>query len=125
MKKLPSFYLGVLALIFIFIASFWSCNPAAVNSPPDAKTTQSTLPSATATLPAATTSPDKIPRTTGLELSQKMYNGAIFLLVDTRFPEEYLVDHITGAVSVPLKDITQGKWVPQGSLDQEIIIYCG
>ena len=106
--------------------SGWSCSSTAANLPPEPKTNPSTSqPGTTATQPAVTTSPSKIPRVASEELKQKMDSGVILLLVDIRFPEEYKADHITGAVLAPMKDILEGKWVPGGSPDQEIVVYCG
>jgi rhodanese-related sulfurtransferase len=59
------------------------------------------------------------------ELKAKMDSGEKFLLIDTRFKEEYDYSQIPGAVLGEIANITTGKWKPEGSLDQQIIIYCG
>jgi hypothetical protein len=66
---------------------------------------------------------ERIPRITIDELLQKMADNSNILIVDTRHAEEYEVDHIKGAISVPLDTITSGGWTPPA--DKEIILYCG
>lgn len=66
---------------------------------------------------------EQVPRITIEELLQKLESGADILVVDTRTREEYVVDHIRGAVSAPLSAIVGGQWVPP--TDKEIILYCG
>ena len=66
---------------------------------------------------------ERIPRITIDELLQKMADNSNILIVDTRHAEEYEVDHIKGAISVPLDMILSGAWTPP--LDKEIILYCG
>ena len=55
---------------------------------------------------------DRIPRISIDELKQKMDSGADILMVDTRHQEEYIVEHIKGAVFASLDMITEGKWLP-------------
>jgi sulfur-carrier protein adenylyltransferase/sulfurtransferase len=71
------------------------------------------------------TNPSKIPRIEGQKLKAKIDAGEKFLLIDTRFKEEYDYSRIPGAVLAELGSFTSGKWKPEGSLDQEIILYCG
>ena len=52
-----------------------------------------------------------------------MENEANILVVDTRYKEQYDVDHVKGAVSAPLSTIMEEGWVPP--TDKEIILYCG
>jgi len=52
-----------------------------------------------------------------------MADNSNIIIVDTRHAEEYEVDHIKGAVSVPLDTIVSGGWAPPA--DKEIILYCG
>ena len=95
-----------------FPLAFTACKPATVpevEAPPSAGPSASLL--------------ERIPRITIYELLQKMaYNGNI-LIVDTRHADQYEVDHIKGAISVPLDTIIAGAWTPP--LDKEIILYCG
>jgi len=66
---------------------------------------------------------ETVPRITIDELLQKMADNSNIIIVDTRHAEEYEVDHIKGAVSVPLDTIVSGGWAPPA--DKEIILYCG
>jgi hypothetical protein len=66
---------------------------------------------------------ERVPRITIDELLQKIADKSNILIVDTRHAEEYEVDHIKGAISVPLDTITSGGWTPPA--DKEIILYCG
>jgi len=52
-----------------------------------------------------------------------MENEADILVVDTRYKEQYDVDHVKGSVSAPLSTIIEEGWVPP--TDKEIILYCG
>jgi hypothetical protein len=113
--------------IFSMLLPFSSCvpvSPAATTSPTPVS---SPTPSATPVHvpPSVPTNPSKVPRITVADLKAKMDSGEKFLLVDTRFKEEYDYSHLPGAVLAEIANITSGKWIPQGSLDQEIIIYCG
>jgi len=74
--------------------------------------------------PAARPAPSElVPRITIEELLQKMERGDNILVVDTRYKEQYDVDHIKGAVSAPLSTIIEGGWMPLS--DKEVILYCG
>jgi len=64
-----------------------------------------------------------VPRITIDELLQKMADNSDILIVDTRHADQYEVDHIKGAISVPLDTIIAGDWTPPA--DKEIIFYCG
>lgn len=66
---------------------------------------------------------DMIPRITVEELLQVMESSADILVIDTRDKEQYDVDHITGAISVPLSVILEGEWTPPA--DKALILYCG
>jgi rhodanese-related sulfurtransferase len=66
---------------------------------------------------------ERIPRITIDELLQKMADNSNILIVDTRHADQYEVDHIKGAISVPLDTIIAGSWTPPP--DKEIILYCG
>jgi hypothetical protein len=74
--------------------------------------------------PTAKLAPSElVPRITIEELLQKMEKGNNILVVDTRYKEQYDVDHIKWAVSAPLSTIIEGEWVPPS--DKELILYCG
>jgi 3-mercaptopyruvate sulfurtransferase SseA len=64
-----------------------------------------------------------VPRITIDELLQKMADNSNILIVDTRHADQYEVDHIKGAISVPLDTIIAGDWMPPAG--KEIILYCG
>ncbi|KPJ66392.1 MAG: hypothetical protein AMJ43_08310 [Coxiella sp. DG_40] len=66
---------------------------------------------------------ESVPRITIDELLQKMADNSNILIVDTRHAEQYEVDHIKGAVSVPLDTIVSGGWMPPA--DKEVVFYCG
>ena len=67
---------------------------------------------------------ERVPRVTIEELLQKMESKANILVVDSReqVETEFDVDHIKGAVPVPLSAIIAGEWLPPP--DKEIILYC-
>jgi 3-mercaptopyruvate sulfurtransferase SseA len=92
-----------------FVACTSTTAPEEVDAPP------STGPSASLL--------ERVPRITIDELLQKMADNGNILIVDTRHAEEYEVDHIKGAISVPLDTITSGGWMPPA--DKEVIFYCG
>ena len=52
-----------------------------------------------------------------------MESDADILVVDTRYKEQYEVDHIKGSISAPLSTIIDGGWSPPS--DKEVILYCG
>jgi len=66
---------------------------------------------------------ERIPRITIYELLQKMAYNSNILIVDTRHADQYEVDHIKGAISVPMDTIIAGDWTPPA--DKELILYCG
>jgi hypothetical protein len=103
-----------LALIAVTIPlAFMACTSATV---PEAGAPPSTEPSSSLL--------EGVPRITIDELLQKMEdNNSNILIVDTRHADQYEVDHIKGAISVPLDTIIAGDWTPP--LDKEIIFYCG
>jgi hypothetical protein len=86
-----------------------------ITAPQEVDTPPSTGPSASLL--------ERVPRITIDELLQKIADKSNILIVDTRHAEEYEVDHIKGAISVPLDTITSGGWTPPA--DKEIILYCG
>ena len=66
---------------------------------------------------------ERIPRITIDELLQKIADNSNILIVDTRHADQYEVDHIKGAISVPMDTIIAGDWTPPA--DKELILYCG
>ena len=51
---------------------------------------------------------ERIPRITIDEMLQNMADNSNMLIVDTRHADQYEVDHIKGAISVPLDTILAG-----------------
>jgi len=102
-----------LALIAVtFPLAFMACTSATtpeVDAPPSTEPSSDLL--------------ESVPRITIDELLRKMADNSNILIVDTRHAEQYEVDHIKGAISVPLDTIIAGDWTPP--LDKEIIFYCG
>jgi len=75
--------------------------------------------------PISSRSPsERIPRVTVEELLHKMESNTDIIIVDTRIDveEQFEVDHIKGAVPVPLSEITSRQWTPPTA--KEIILYC-
>ena len=115
--------LCLLALIAVTIPlAFTACtsttvsdNHAAPDVVPQVDAPPSTGPSASLL--------ERIPRITIDELLQKMADNSNILIVDTRHADQYEVDHIKGAISVPMDTIIAGDWTPP--LDKELILYCG
>ena len=112
-RKILQLCLLLLALAAVTIPlAFMACTPATV---PEVEAPSSTEPSSS--LLAG------VPRITIDELLQKMGDNSNILIVDTRHADQYEVDHIKGAVSVPLDTIVSGGWMPPA--DKEIVLYCG
>jgi PBP1b-binding outer membrane lipoprotein LpoB len=65
---------------------------------------------------------DMIPRISIEELKRKMDNRSTMLIVDNRSQAEFDVDHIKGAICVPLADVAAGGWALP--VDKELIFYC-
>ena len=59
--------------------------------------------------------------TTGSEARRLVENGA--RLVDVRTPEEFAVEHIPGAVNIPVQDLDRrmGELEPK---EQPVVVYC-
>ena len=111
-SKILRLCLPWLALIAAAIPlAFMACKSATV---PEVDVPSSTEPSASLL--------ERIPRITIDELLQKMADNSNILIVDTRHADQYEVDHIKGAISVPLDTIIAGAWTPPP--DKEIILYC-
>jgi hypothetical protein len=122
-RKILRLCLLLLALIAATIPlAFTACtsttvpdNPPAPEAVPQVDAPPSTEPSSSLL--------ESVPRITIDELLQKMADNSNILIVDTRHADQYEVDHIKGAISVPLDTITSGGWMPPA--DKEVILYCG
>ncbi len=122
-SKILRLCLPLLALIAVIIPlAFTACasttvsdNQTAPEAVPQVNAPSSTEPSASLL--------ERIPRITIDELLQKMADNSNILIVDTRHADQYEVDHIKGAISVPMDTILAGGWTPPA--DKEIILYCG
>jgi|Deesub1362A_J573_1020465.scaffolds.fasta_scaffold00050_145 rhodanese-related sulfurtransferase len=57
------------------------------------------------------------------ELKNKMESGEDFILVDVRVKESYELEHLPGAINIPLEEIDDGV---ESILDKnkEIVVYC-
>jgi 3-mercaptopyruvate sulfurtransferase SseA len=112
-SKILRLCLSLPALIAVMISlAFMACTSATApeaDAPPSAEPSSSIL--------------ESVPRVTIDELLREMADNGNILIVDTRHAEEYEVDHIKGAISVPLDTIVSGGWTPPA--DKEIILYCG
>ena len=112
-RKILRLCLPLLALTAAAISiAFMACTSATV---PEVDAPPSTEPSASLL--------EGVPRITIDELLQKVADNGNILIVDTRHADQYEVDHIKGANSVPLDTIIAGDWTPPA--DKEIILYCG
>jgi hypothetical protein len=122
-KKILRLCLPLLALIAAAIPlAFTACTSATVPNNPPAPDAVPQVNAPSSTEPAASLL-ERIPRITIDELLQKMADNSNILIVDTRHADQYEVDHIKGAIPVPLDTIIAGAWTPP--LDKEIILYCG
>jgi acid phosphatase class B len=55
------------------------------------------------------------------ELEDKLENGSPVMLVDVRNRDDFLINHIKGAVSIPLDEISDRyQEIPQ---DKEVLVY--
>jgi hypothetical protein len=100
------------SIAVIIPLAFMACTSATVpevDAPPSSEPSSSLL--------------ESVPRITIDELLQEMADNSNILIVDTRHAEQYEVDHIKGAISVPLDTVTSGGWMPP--VDKEVIFYCG
>jgi hypothetical protein len=123
-KKILRLWLPWLALIAAAIPlAFMACTPATVpDNPPTAPEAVPQVDAPPSTEPSSDLLAS-VPRITIDELLQKMADNSNILIVDTRYADQYEVDHIKGAISVPLDTITSGGWMPPP--DKEVILYCG
>ncbi len=111
------------ALIVVTVPlAFMACTSATVSDNQTATEAVPPVDAPPSTGPSASLL-ERIPRITIYELLQKMAYNSNILIVDTRHADQYEVDHIKGAISVPMDTIIAGDWTPP--LDKEIILYCG
>ena len=114
---------AVLVVILMGCAAPAPTSTPAPECAPACPTAPLTNPSTPSTEPSSRPSPSEmVPRLTIDELKQKMESKADILIVDNRHKEEYDVDHIKGAISVPLSVVIAGEWT--FPLDKELIFYC-
>ena len=122
-RKILRLCLPLLALVTVMIPlAFTACTSATVPDNPPTPDAVPQVDAPSSTEPSASLL-ERIPRITIDELLQKMADNSNILIVDTRHADQYEVDHIKGAISVPLDTIIAGAWTPP--LDKEIILYCG
>ena len=60
----------------------------------------------------------------GENLKRKIDQGDLFILIDARSSGSYEKEHITGARSLPVKEIDEGIKT-RFNVDEEIVAYCG
>jgi len=122
-RKILRLCLPLLALIAAAIPlAFTACTSATVSDNQTATEVVPQVDAPSSTGPSASLL-ERIPRITIDELLQKIADNSNILIVDTRHADQYEVDHIKGAISVPLSTIIAGDWTPP--LDKELILYCG
>ena len=64
----------------------------------------------------------EVPRVTVEELKERMDNGELIVVGDTRVQIVYDLKHIPGAISIPVRQVEAHlNELPQ---DQDIILYC-
>ncbi len=120
--------LSILIIAIFAIALFTACQNASVESKPETAnqvpavtyTPTNTAPvTSTNTAPAAPA--DNAPRIS-LEDAKKAYDKGGVLFIDTRAEPAYKVEHIKGAINIPVETIeSRYKDVPK---DKKIIAYC-
>lgn len=65
---------------------------------------------------------EEVPRISPAGIKSMLDSGSNFIIIDTRFREEYEDAHITGSISIPLEDITRRVNELKGY--DEIVTYC-
>ena len=137
-------YWRFLVALLIILFAFYGCTPGATDSipssppPADSSSVQpaaeipsqpadsATVPPPEPEQPVRPSPSDMVPRISPAELLQEMLNNADILIVDSRaeVEQEYENGHITGAIPVPLSQITSGQWEPPADKNKEIVFYC-
>ena len=119
--------LSILLIAVFTAALFTACQNASVESKPEtanqipAVTVTPTTTANNANAPAAPAHNDNAPRIS-LEDAKKAYDNGGVLFIDTRAEPAYKVEHIKGAVNIPVETIeSRYKDVPK---DKKIIAYC-
>jgi hypothetical protein len=65
-----------------------------------------------------------VPFITVGELKQQIDSGAMVSIVDVRRQDDYEVDHIKGALSMPMVNISSGLWQPPKNTGWVFAFYC-
>jgi hypothetical protein len=63
-----------------------------------------------------------VPRISPEDLKGRLDNGESILIVDVRSVNAFKVEHIAGAISVPLKQVESR--LDEFPLDRDIVLYC-
>ncbi len=74
-----------------------------------------------ASSPSVTTM-EQVPRISPAEAKSKLDSASDFIIIDTRFREEFEEAHITGSISIPLEDIPDRA--NELKKYDEIVTYC-
>ncbi len=103
-------------LLFLFLGTFLAgCRMAAGNPVP-------TMPTARPTPSPRTPSPAEIPRIRVQELWERLQAGEAIVIVDVRSRQEYEQEHIAGAISLPLEELSRrAAELPR---DRLLVFYC-
>jgi hypothetical protein len=112
-------------ILMLLIMAFQSCAQQCPPSPNEAESASAVCITDNQSQPenAGKLSPsDMIPRITIEELKRKMDSKTAIVIVDNRSQAEFDVDHIKGAICVPLADVAAGGWTLP--VDKELIFYC-
>ena len=125
MKKLNSYLFKALPAVAILVLMISSACSSSTPPQPTTPTQQGSISEPYSVAPpyANPANWDAVPRYTVQELKQKLDNKEKLLVVDVRYPEEFAVDHLPGAVSAPLQTIIDGKWLPTGGINDAIVLY--
>ncbi len=114
----------ILIIAIFATALFTACEKASVESKPETANQIPAVtytPTNTANAPAAPAHKDDAPRIS-LEDAKKAYDKGGVLFIDTRAEPAYKVEHIKGAINIPVETIeSRYKDVPK---DKKIIAYC-
>ena len=108
----------------LILLTLFGCSPMTPVSIPSPPVDSTSTPPPTPESPSAIPPSERVPRITIEELLQKIQSSTDIVIVDTRVDveKEFAVDHIKGAIPVPLSEITSGRWIPPA--DKDIIFYC-
>ena len=119
MKKIIMLSFSVLALTV-----FMACQTAKVADKPEITKTENQTATQTEMTPPKTDDhehADEAPRI-NLAEAKKDFDGSNVVFVDTRSAEQFKIEHIKGAINVPLSEVAaKYKEIPTG---KKIIAYC-